>query len=191
MEGIMEELWVIESDGKRRRGKLCVCEQCNKEFVVRKNSKIKLCSIECKGLFRQKRVSVKCSCCEKEFEKHPSKLANSKSGLYFCSRACKDNSQKTDGVCEIVPPHYGSSKGRQASKRYLYGLDKPCCEGCGEQKRYLLSVHHKDGNHKNTAVENFEIVCFNCHVKRHLKLVNGQWVYFTKSLTPRELLKDL
>jgi len=39
------------------------------------------------------------------------------------------------------------------------------CERCGfvpEHPRQL-DVHHRDGNHKNEAVENLQTLCANCH----------------------------
>jgi len=75
--------------------------------------------------------------------------------------------------------------------QYQTWIDKkenPLCEGCGEDERFLLIVHHIDGNRNNNSENNLEIVCSNCHMKRHLKKVNGKWMFNTKYLTPREKL---
>jgi len=50
-------------------------------------------------------------------------------------------------------------------------------------------VHHVDGDQDNNNPSNLEIVCANCHVRRHLSInVNGDWVYNPHALTPREQL---
>ncbi|KKM66612.1 hypothetical protein LCGC14_1479480 [marine sediment metagenome] len=73
-----------------------------------------------------------------------------------------------------------------------------------ERKRIGLSIrqlqkdpwlkkieHHKDGNRKNDELKNKEIVCMNCHAKRHLVIKNNEWTYSTYHLTPRKILKEL
>jgi len=68
------------------------------------------------------------------------------------------------------------------------------CAGCGIDRFYLLQIHHIDGNNGNNDAENLEIVCANCHIKRHLKKrkKDGRFVYHPKgSLTPRHLLPSL
>lgn len=97
---------------------------------------------------------------------------------------------KIGGIVEIMPPHYGTGDGRDIYRSYIKSLENPVCEGCGENKRYLLTLHHVDGNRKNNVQDNFEVVCFNCHGKRHLKLVEKHWIYCTAALTPRELLHN-
>jgi 5-methylcytosine-specific restriction endonuclease McrA len=108
--------------------------------------------------------------------------------LYFCSRKCKDDAQKIGGVQEIMPPHYGRSNGKNVYKNLIENTCSPTCIGCSEINKYLLCVHHIDGNRNNNALSNLEIVCGNCHIKRHLKLINGEWVYDCDYLTDRDLL---
>jgi hypothetical protein len=54
-----------------------------------------------------------------------------------------------------------------------------------------LCVHHMDGNNDNNDDSNLEIVCFNCHVKRHLRYDGDKFVYDPHYLTPREWLEFL
>lgn len=187
----MENVWLVEKDGKRRKGKKQNCLVCNKEFITRINSDVKQCSKECGHKSRQIREVVECAACNKKFEKTLSQRAKSKSGFYFCSRVCKDESQRLGGIQEIMPFHYGSAQSREIAKRFIRGFQNPSCVGCKNSDRYLLAVHHKDGNSFNNVDENFEIVCANCHIKRHLKLVDGKWIYDTKHLTPRDMLDFL
>jgi len=41
------------------------------------------------------------------------------------------------------------------------------CGRCGIEDIRVLLVHHKDRNRKNNEIENFEILCRNCHILEH------------------------
>lgn len=48
------------------------------------------------------------------------------------------------------------------------GIKENKCECCGNTgvwmgQKLILQLHHKDGNHKNNAIENLQILCPNCH----------------------------
>jgi hypothetical protein len=117
-------------------------------------------------------------------------MNQSKSGMVFCSRKCKDEAQKIGGVSAIMPPHYGLSHGKHLWDRLIHDDPDAKCMGCGEPRRFLLCVHHIDGDRENNVQENLEVVCGNCHIIRHLKQVKGEWVYCTKVMTPRDLLVE-
>ena len=181
--------------GQKRKAEKAICPNCKKEFLRRKNSKrpVICCSVKCKTEFiRSKRIEVRCFNCGKVVYRPPCKLKQSRHGFFFCSRKCKEFSQSLKGNCPLIrPSHYGTAKGRGKSKKLLVDTVNPVCEGCGEDKRYLLSVHHKDGNHMNDNPLNWEIVCFNCHALRHLKKVGDRWMYSTHNITDRTKLKKL
>lgn len=46
---------------------------------------------------------------------------------------------------------------------------EPCCERCGldvwMDAPIPLELHHKDGNHYNNTLENFQLLCPNCHAQ--------------------------
>jgi len=189
----MEQLFIMES-GEKRRAEKHSCKYCRKEFLRRKNASKpkKYCNKKCHDISRKNRITVYCYNCNNKIERPPSKLKNSKYGFHFCSRKCKEKSQSLKGNCpEIRPSHYGTSQGREIYRKLIKNHINPVCEGCSEDKEYLLEVHHKDKDRTNNVMENFEIICKNCHVKRHLYLKNGKWVFSFFHLTPREMLDKL
>ena len=52
-------------------------------------------------------------------------------------------------------------------KLFRENLKQKKCERCGRVtwmgEEIPLELHHKDGNHSNNSVSNFEILCPNCH----------------------------
>lgn len=46
---------------------------------------------------------------------------------------------------------------------------KQQCEECGvlHNRRYPLTIHHKDNNHENNDVNNLKTLCNDCHYKTH------------------------
>jgi len=182
----MEQLYLIES-GIKRKAEEHECENCGEVFLRRTNvSRLKkYCSNKCKGIARTNKIEVQCFNCGKTIKKTPSKLKNAKHGFYFCGRKCKEEAQSLKGKCsEIRPSHYGLSMVHQY-QTWIKKQENPVCEGCGEDEKFLLTVHHIDGNRNNNSEDNFEIVCANCHIKRHLKKVGDDWIYDTQYLTPR------
>ena len=171
---------------------------CGSEFRARdadiKRGRGKYCSQHCAGKYQirvPKEPNQKCANCGKQFYRPASQLRNSRSGRVFCCRSCKDTAQKLSGIKDIHPTHYGSRKGRAPKAQLLNSFPQRVCMGCAEIRPYLLTVHHIDGNGTNCEPDNLELLCYNCHAIRHLKLVDGQWQYHTSSLTPRDRIPDL
>lgn len=121
-----------------------------------------------------KSPNVSCAGCNKEFYKNASQQKGSKSGLFFCSRACKDASQRIGGVTEIMPPHYGTGDGKhQYRELALTGLENSC-NRCGYCKySSVLEVHHKDRDRTNNKLENLEVLCPTCHREHHYEERTG------------------
>lgn len=123
---------------------------------------------------------MSCSFCENVFEKKNSHFRYSKTGRYFCDRACKAKAQKLSfGLKDVWPSHYGSGTN-------IPDLVKTVCVSCGCAKPWQLVIHHIDGNRANNVESNLEIVCANCHCDRHTKLIKGVRIFDSKVLTPRE-----
>lgn len=60
-----------------------------------------------------------------------------------------------------------SSYDRKLVRRIFFKEGRTKCEGCGidnwHGKRITLELDHIDGNPKNNVVENFRLLCPNCH----------------------------
>jgi hypothetical protein len=155
------------------------CKQCNKECEV-ENRDInrgggKFCCVTCANQYRAAHVkklelNVECSWCNKKFHLPLSKLANSKSRLYFCCRNHKDSAQKVGGIKEIMPSHYGTAApdNNQRYRRIAFENKPKICERCKyDQHPAAIIVHHKDRNRMNDSIENLEVLCANCHAIEH------------------------
>lgn len=183
----MDKIFKYEN-GKKRSGEIVLCKHCKESFIKIKNSKQKFCSVKCSKIHLQNRIKVKCAYCNKELLRTPNKIKASKSGLFFCSHSCLGKARRIENSI-IKPSTY--KNGISAYRLKAFRNNKHKCVDCDEVKLYLLVVHHIDGNRKNNKLTNLEIVCSNCHRKRHLKVVNGEFIYDTSSLTDRDLIHKI
>jgi len=160
------------------------CLNCDKPFeaqvreVNRGNGKY--CTRKCSSQHRASLIpkpKANCSCaqCGAVFYRNKTKRRNSKSGLFFCNRECKEKAQRFDGIKAIHPTHYGT--GHSVYRKTAFRSKPKACERCGYD-RYLkvLQVHHIDRNRSNGALENLEILCPNCHEEEHLLQGDGRFV---------------
>lgn len=155
-------------DGKPRKLYSKKCQICGTDMLVPKHIDKKYCSITCRGKAIAQDIEYDCAQCGKKFISNKSRVLNSKSGLLFCSRVCKDVAQRIGGINEIMPPHYGNGKGAhdyQTRAKSFYGN---VCSECGiadvwNNKPIILDVHHIDGNRQNNDIVNLKVLCPNCH----------------------------
>lgn len=163
----------------RKKNKTDSCKQCGKEFSHYRYDSQEYCSQGCAFQARRDiRPIVICLVCRKEMITFNS-IVN-RNEHHYCSRECYNN-RSGDNKKQI-----------KRGTAYMQRLIHASICGCGESKDYLLEIHHIDGDDTNNKDDNIEIVCSNCHMKRHLKLnKNGIWVYHPKSLTDRSLLNSL
>ena len=186
--------------GRTREAVEAVCEHCHGKFLRRADAygqrRVQLyCCTDCSRAARRSRVSVECAMCGDPLEVTKARFANSKSGMFFCCKSCKDAAARLDGgLNEVWPAHYGNGLSG-CSIRNRSGVsdrvDAGCVE-CGEKRGYMITVHHIDGDRfHNEDASNFEVLCWNHHITRHLRLINGEWKFSPKSLTPREMLLEL
>lgn len=140
-----------------------LCDQCGCEFYVPKHvyDKTKFCGSVCSSEARKKPVTRTCDWCDSEFSRSPSKSKNSRTGLFFCSRECKETAQSNLGKSfdGFLTPAKASRRVRRAG----------ICNDCGyDEVPAILQGHHIDGNRRNNSDDNLICLCPNCHAIRHL-----------------------
>lgn len=176
----MEYIISKEYDGKQRKLYKKLCSSYNNLFYVPKHilEKSKYCSRQCSDKCREHKNNKKllvCAKCFQEFKVCPSKLKNSKSGFHFCSRKCKDEAQRLEGIKEIHPSHYRN--GDFAYRRYAFRIKGKFCNKCGYDKcEQMLDVHHIDSNRSNNKIENLEVLCVWCHAFETRKINPHNWM---------------
>lgn len=163
-----------------------ICTFCKKEVEIcsseQKRGGGKFCSKQCSGKYHSSlprknddktNHNVQCAACETSFYKSKSRLKTSKSGLYFCSRKCKDSSQKIGGIKEIMPAHFGT--GKIDYRKIAFEKNEQVCKRCGYDKYPIMVVHHKDRNRENSHPDNLEVLCSRCHDEEHFLAKDGRW----------------
>jgi hypothetical protein len=174
---------VFEPDGHKRDHQVRTCQydQCNKKFLkpIRfiKQDKKDFCSNKCNTASKKNGILVTCAFCDKQFEKTPSSLKNSRSNLYFCSRICKDTAQRVEnGFTEIHPSHYNN--GRYNYRQTAFRNYPQECSNCRfNSVLEVLDVHHIDEDRENNFLENLIILCPTCHTlltRKHGYLNQGK-----------------
>ena len=167
----MKTKYIVESDGKRRLAVRTKCVTCGAPFWAKQRfrvrGKAKYCGRKCARAAQRRRVKLECSRCGVSFERPPSKVTG-RHGLVFCSRRCKDLTQRlSSGPSLIQPTHYTDGQyvdyRKLAFDRYAHCCANPMC-GWDEDPR-ILEVHHFDGDRMNNEPENLVILCPICHRK--------------------------
>lgn len=164
------------------------CLNCGEEFKTEQRyvdrGHGKFCSISCSSThWERPELIPNCTCatCSKEFYSSQSKFKNSKSGLRFCSKKCKNDAQRAEGIPEIHPSHYKGIAYREMARRNANEL---ICVGCGyNRSQKVLHAHHIDHNRSNNVPNNLALVCPTCHREIHVgireefppfKLIGGE-----------------
>lgn len=153
-----------------RGGKYFTCPVCEKRFWVIPShfDKRKYCSKKCKGIAQQKKITVKCATCNKEFDICLTYYRRKRNKRY-CSREC----YKMDGKFN---PNW---KGGYSFKPYPSGWteilkesirqrDNYKCQMCGVpqcETMRKLPIHHIDEDKNNLNPKNLITLCNSCHNK--------------------------
>jgi hypothetical protein len=154
-----EDYYINKNDGRRRKYKTNVCQECNSEF---KNTRTRrFCSNSCATKSRFDHFTVVCAYCGVEITRSLSKFSRSKSGLFFCNKDCKCAAQRIGGISEIQPAHYGIGITSYRDKAFrFYGK---ICKRCGySDKEEMLDVHHIDSDRDNPNIDNLAVLCVWC-----------------------------
>ncbi len=166
---------IIDSEGKHRSATEVTCTYCQNKFLKAnrflKKSVNHFCNKECCKMYarrNQKHVTLNCAYCKNDFQRSPSKLDCSKHGIYFCCREHKDLGQRIEsGISQIWPTHYNTSNGINSYRDIAFRHYDKKCSSCGNEDFLVLEVHHKDRNRENNLVDNLEVLCANCHTRKH------------------------
>jgi endogenous inhibitor of DNA gyrase (YacG/DUF329 family) len=158
------------------------CLYCDKPFITEpkyiRRGHGKFCSPRCAGLSRPRKIhelNLTCAQCATPFYRQPSHFVNSKSGVFFCSRKCKDKAQQIDGMKEIHPSHYN---GKYVYRKRMLRSKAHKCVACGYRKSVeVLLVHHIDWSRQNNEPNNLAIVCPTCHKEIHLGIRNKEFPF--------------
>lgn len=162
---LIKEFTDLDSQKRQRLFAELSCDICNRIFFRQSRflKEYHTCSPQCLSILKGNRILLKCANCGERFSRSKSKLNNSRSGLYFCSRACKDVGQTY--IPEIQPDHYGTGENYRKVALSNYGEK---CSRCGYSENIVaLEVHHKDRNRNNNDLSNLEVLCSNCHKIEH------------------------
>lgn len=164
---ILKEYNTLDTSGRTRIFVDVECEVCKTVFTRQKRQlKAHTCSLRCVKLLKGERVVVQCAHCGKDVEKQASKLNNSRSGLYFCNRECKELAQKY--MQAIQPDHYGTASAEAGYRNKAFKYYPHECNLCGyKENEAALVVHHIDEDRSNDDIENLIILCANCHAITH------------------------
>lgn len=154
-------------DGKNRILAKKECAICKKEFWIPKHrfNRSSFCSLDCRNKGHSNKQKYNCAQCNKELLRSPSKTRQSKSGLFFCNRECKELAQSIGGIKEIQPDHYGETHYSYRVKAFKH-YEAKCCK-CGyDEKKKMLDVDHIDSNRKNNELDNLQVLCVWCHAEK-------------------------
>lgn len=149
-------------DGKPRRMYPKACEVCGVIFYAPRHrlKGRRACSLACKPKLQATAQTYSCHRCGVGFKRTDSKLPNSKSGLRFCGRACKDASQRIGGPIELEHYRQGVANYRKRALRH-YGERCTRCQYNADVR--MLDVDHRDGDRSNNRLENLDVLCVWCH----------------------------
>lgn len=170
------------------------CPACKKEFTRYKSLKAKYCSKKCarsgSPTRPRKRTKIICDFCEKEFERHLSEIARSKTPGNYCSSECwyahnqGENHYGYNGSTPERQACYSSREWKQAVK-VVWKRDKASCQRCGIKAQYYdgkFNIHHivsfqvKD---LRTDPKNLILFCSKCHKWVHSNENNKkEWIKY-------------
>lgn len=91
----------------------------------------------------------------------------------------KNNAKSAAEIIKELKQTSGSSGNYREQSLKIHGL---ICGKCGREfdykDRHLLTVHHRDGNHRNNPIDgsNWENLCAYCHEDEHSRGLLGDYL---------------
>lgn len=160
----------IYRSNQLRRVEVVYCITCDRVFGSQNFStgKTKFCCYECFSQSNKHKIKKSCAWCKSEIYKKPSHLLNSRSGLFFCDKNCKNSAAKLEGIKEIHPQHYWDKK-----TEHEKNLDRRICDFLKKTSNFkkedvlgdFCHIHFKKCKKCPTMItsnNNFEQYCSNC-----------------------------
>ena len=142
------------------------CEFCQKAFetTYKLRNIRRFCSVSCAVSSRTSYTEIECALCGKKRMARTAKM-KSKSGLYFCSKECKNKAQRSEK--NIIPAKHYSGTGLRSYIQIARRNYEPICVSCGyKEDSRLLDIDHIDSNRKNNDLSNLQVLCVMCHAKK-------------------------
>ena len=138
------------------------CLNCNKEI----DNRHKFCSCSCSASYYGKRRPHKEKIIVKRFCLFCGKQCLSKKSM-FCSHTCCSKYAWDIEKTEIEQEQKVIAK--RDERRYLLEKKGNICDVCKNSiwmdKPIALSVHHIDGDSRNSSLSNLSLLCWNCHAQ--------------------------
>lgn len=170
--------WIISSRYDNRPRKLFPkrCATCGRTIYIPKCvfAARKTCSRTCYDEYvKSRRRHFKCHNCKKNIWRTKSRVNRSKTGLKFCSRDCKEISQRWGNP--LSKRHSFHRDGKASYRERAYRAYGARCQRCGYNKhKRMLDVHHTRGR-KNHLTKYLEVLCVWCHVMQTRKVKPHKW----------------
>jgi 5-methylcytosine-specific restriction endonuclease McrA len=112
----------------------------------------------------------------------------------YCSNKCQQEYRyRTETIPKILA---GGAKDIRATKRYIIETHGNKCNECGidnfwNNKELNLHLDHIDGDRKNNSIENFRLLCPNCHSQTQTYAGRNNGLISKNHVTDDELLSAL
>ena len=145
------------------------CKICSHEFYVKpSHQKLgwgKYCSTICYSKAQQTGKIVECYICKSQVYRKASKLIDSASKKYFCSKSCQTTWRNGEYLGEKSSNWIN---GKQTYRNILKrnGIS-PKCAICSITDIRILNAHHINCDRNNNDINNLIWLCMNCHYLVH------------------------
>lgn len=156
---------IKDSCGINRPATEVICDYCRYPFLkqTRLLREKNYCNRECQSEAQVTGKNYPCEVCKKKIYRNISQAKKSKSGMFFCSKECKDIGVLT--IQEIRPEFYDT--GISDYRTIAFREYPKICSICGYNNEKALEVHHLDKDRNNNSVYNLIVLCCNCHTLIH------------------------